>query len=210
LWTHRSSRTLSAWQAIPLGLFTATVVSRLRFLGVRAAGELIAFFGGVAAAVALVISGLCSWSLGDPGLVQSAGSVRALHLIGFLFGGPAFVALFGVLVAGVSVTSGFRQLLPRWLVALGIVIAAVAELATLTLLVPQLVYLVPAARVLGLVWLILTALKLPTALRDSDAPRAPLQAQVALPIELSPHARSSWRSEPERGKSRSPTALRSA
>jgi hypothetical protein len=32
--------------AVPLGLFTATIVSRLRFLGVRAAGAQIALFGG--------------------------------------------------------------------------------------------------------------------------------------------------------------------
>jgi hypothetical protein len=32
--------------AVPLGLFTATIVSRLRFLGVRAAGAHIARFGG--------------------------------------------------------------------------------------------------------------------------------------------------------------------
>src|SRR5260370_4658106 len=32
--------------AIPLGIFTATMVSRLRFLGVRAAGPSIALFGG--------------------------------------------------------------------------------------------------------------------------------------------------------------------
>ena len=36
--------------AIPLGIFTATVVSRLRFLGVRAAGTYIALFGGFATA----------------------------------------------------------------------------------------------------------------------------------------------------------------
>src|SRR5579872_4473613 len=32
--------------SIPLGIFTATAVSRLRFLGVRAAGAEIALFGG--------------------------------------------------------------------------------------------------------------------------------------------------------------------
>jgi hypothetical protein len=32
--------------AIPLGLFTATLVSRLRFLGIDAAGATIALFGG--------------------------------------------------------------------------------------------------------------------------------------------------------------------
>src|SRR5262245_3637982 len=35
--------------AIPLGLFTATVVSRLRFLGVRVAGVHIALLGGLMA-----------------------------------------------------------------------------------------------------------------------------------------------------------------
>lgn len=178
--------------AIPLGLFTATVVSRLRFLGVRAAGELIALFGGMTASVALMVSGLCSWTLGDPGLVQSAGAVRALHLIGFMFGGPAYVALFGLLVAGVSVTSGFRHLLPRWLVGYGIVIAIVAELATLVLLLPAMVYLVPAARVLGLVWLIVTALKLPTTLHSSGtrgAMRSESPEATPLPVEFSaPHA----------------------
>src|SRR5256714_13731272 len=33
--------------AIPFGIFTATMVSRLRFLGVRAAGPSIALFGGL-------------------------------------------------------------------------------------------------------------------------------------------------------------------
>src|SRR5262249_40396249 len=36
--------------AVPLGIFTATVVSRLQFLGVRAAGVFIALFGGFATA----------------------------------------------------------------------------------------------------------------------------------------------------------------
>jgi hypothetical protein len=175
--------------AIPLGLFTATAVSRLRFLRVRAAGELIALFGGFAASVALMVSGLCSWALGDPELVQSAGAARALHLVGFMFGGPAYVALFGLLVAGVSVTSGFRHLLPRWLVGFGVVIAIISELATLVMLLPAMVYLVPAARVLGLVWLIATALKLPTTLETGDAMRRERDGGTALPVELSaPHA----------------------
>ena len=40
--------------AIPLGIFAVTVVSRLRFAGVRAAGTNIALFGGLAAAIALM------------------------------------------------------------------------------------------------------------------------------------------------------------
>jgi hypothetical protein len=36
--------------AVPLGILTASIVSRLRFLGVRAAGATIALFGGFATA----------------------------------------------------------------------------------------------------------------------------------------------------------------
>src|SRR5262249_25575003 len=36
---------------VPLGIFAATAVSRLRFLGVRVAGVDIAFFGGIAASI---------------------------------------------------------------------------------------------------------------------------------------------------------------
>jgi hypothetical protein len=42
--------------AIPLGLFTATAVSQLQFLGVRAAGTSIALFGGFATATTMLAS----------------------------------------------------------------------------------------------------------------------------------------------------------
>ena len=44
--------------AIPLGIFTATVVSRLRFLGLTVAGLTIAQFGGYVASIMLAFSGL--------------------------------------------------------------------------------------------------------------------------------------------------------
>src|SRR5215469_9869138 len=47
--------------AIPLGIFTATMVSRLQFLGVRAAGVQIALFGGLMAAFDIPISALVLW-----------------------------------------------------------------------------------------------------------------------------------------------------
>src|SRR2546421_13043580 len=51
---HSSAVLLAAFlavgAAIPLGLFTATIVSRMRFLGVRATGAYIALFGGFASA----------------------------------------------------------------------------------------------------------------------------------------------------------------
>src|SRR6185295_1409003 len=42
--------------SIPLGLFTATIVSRLQFHRINVAGVQIAFFGGLAASIFLAIS----------------------------------------------------------------------------------------------------------------------------------------------------------
>src|SRR5215469_4010715 len=47
--------------AIPLRIFTATIVSRLRYLGVRAAGADIALFGGLMTAFNMAASALILW-----------------------------------------------------------------------------------------------------------------------------------------------------
>jgi hypothetical protein len=148
--------------AIPLGIFTATVASRLRFLGVRAAGESIALFGGIGAALALMLSAVCSWTLSwIGGLPDSTAVVRALHLVAFATGGPATVVLLGLLVAGVAVTSGLSRRLPRWLGWAGVGIALVAELSSLVLVVPAAVPLLPIARFTGVLWLIAAGARLP-------------------------------------------------
>jgi hypothetical protein len=149
--------------AFPLGLFAATASSRLRFLGVRAAGEAIGFYGGIGAALMLLVCGACMWAMtGVADEVGGEATVRGLQLVGFIAGGPAMVALFGLLIAGVSVTGGMSRLLPSWLVWLGVVTAGLAELSTLALILEPAAYLVPIARVLGCVWLIGTAVTLPT------------------------------------------------
>jgi hypothetical protein len=150
--------------ALPLGVFVATVVSRLRFLGVRAAGELIALCGGVAAMVMLIVSAVADWSLSTPGISTSVGAVRALQLLGFAAGGPGFVAPLGLLVAGVSLTAGFNQLIPRWLMWFGIAIAAASELSTFILLTWTASIFIPMGRFLGVIWMIGIAATLPKTL----------------------------------------------
>lgn len=156
--------------AIPLAIFSATASSRLRFLGVRAAGETIALVGGVGASFALAASGLCSWALSVVGgLPDGAAAVRALHLVAFALGGPAAVVLSGLLVAGVAVTSGFARLLPRWLVWSGVAVAFVAELSWLVLLVPATTVLLPLARFPGLAWLVAAGAMLPRSRLGGEA-----------------------------------------
>jgi hypothetical protein len=146
--------------AVPLGIFAATIVSKLRFLGVRAAGAYIALFGGFAAAAALVLSGFFSWVLSLPDVNASVAAVRALFFLSFLFGGTGFAVGFGLLASGVSVTCYFARIIPRWLAILGIVVAVAGEFSSLSLLYYPANFLIPIARYLGLIWLIFAAAKL--------------------------------------------------
>jgi hypothetical protein len=154
--------------AMPLAVFVATAVSRLRFLGVRAAGELIALCGGVAAVGMLIVSALADWSLSTPGIADSAGAVRALQLLGFTAGGPGFVAPLGLLFAGVSLSAGLSRLIPRWLMWFGVVIAVFSELSTLMLLTWNASIFIPIGRFIGIIWMIGVAVTLPKSLADGS------------------------------------------
>jgi hypothetical protein len=155
--------------AIPLGVFIATTVSRLRFLGVRAAGESIAFLGGVGVTVMLILSALASWSLTRPGVAESTGAVPALQAISFAGGGPGFAVLLGLFIAGVSVTAGLHKLIPRWLMGLGIIVAVACELASLSLLNFKAAYFIPVGRFVSIVWMIGVSLTLPASTTNSIA-----------------------------------------
>lgn len=75
--------------AIPLGIFTAAIVSRLRFLGVRAAGVEIALFGGFATAALLMASSTVLWAIASAGAAQDPSLTMALHFLNFALGGLA-------------------------------------------------------------------------------------------------------------------------
>src|SRR5262249_52985800 len=87
--------------AIPLGLFTATVVSRLRFLGVKAAGTHIALFGGLMTAFNLALSALVIWVMAYPGIAQDVSALRALYYLTFAVGGVGYSVPLGLLFAGI-------------------------------------------------------------------------------------------------------------
>ena len=109
--------------AIPLGIFTASIVSRLHFLGVRAAGVWIALFGGFATAFTMLASSSMLWTLAQPGITQDRTLVQALYWLDQALGGSGFSVPFGLLMAGVSIPAAFMKLLPKWIVILGLVLA---------------------------------------------------------------------------------------
>ena len=150
--------------AVLLGLFVGVTVSRLRFLGVRAAGELIALCGGVGATIMLMLSALSGWSVTRPGIAEADGAVSILQALSFAGGGPGFVVPLGLFVAGVSISAGLHRLIPRWLMWLGVFIAVACELAALTLVVWNAAYFIPVGRFLSVIWMIGVAVTLPTTI----------------------------------------------
>jgi len=160
--------------AVPLAIFAATAASRLRFLGVQAAGTMIALVGGALASGMAALSALFQWVLAQPGIAASEAVMHAFHLLSFATGGPGVVVPFGFLVAGVSLTAGLSRNLPRWLMWFGLVLAAVAEFSSLSLVTPFAMYLLPLARFPGFVWLIAVGATLPATKRRQE-PRAPLR-----------------------------------
>lgn len=162
--------------SVPLAILAATASSRLRFLGIEAAGTLIALVGGTLASAMTALSALTQWALVQPDLGTEA---RALHLLSWVTGGPGVVVPFGLLVAGVAVTGGLSRKLPRWVMWSGLLVASAAELSSLSIAFSPAMYLLPIARFTGLVWLVVVGALLPSTRagrRNREAPQPTLTA----------------------------------
>lgn len=157
---------------IPLGIFTAAVVSRLRFLGITAAGATIALFGGFMTVFDSTVSHLTMWVMTLPAVNHIALALPPLYFIAYAFGGPGFSIPMGLLVAGISVTCGFAKLLPKWIVASGLLLAVIGELSWLHLpFFPKFVILIPLTRFPGFLWLIAAGFALPASRSKTSVAR---------------------------------------
>ena len=150
--------------AIPLGIFTASVVSRLHFLGVRAAGPSIALFGGFATALTMLASSSVLWTFAQPGIAQDRTLVHAFYWLDQALGASGFSVPFGLLLAGISIPAGLMKLLPKWIVVIGIALFVCGELSWLNLLTPKALFLVPLTRFPGFAWLIAAGVALPNTI----------------------------------------------
>ncbi|MGA8940581.1 MAG: hypothetical protein WB439_15575 [Acidobacteriaceae bacterium] len=158
--------------AVPLGIFAVTAVSRLRYLGIRAAGTNITLLGGLTATFALFLSGMAGWILSVPEVLTSAPLVKAIFYLSFLSGGALYAMGFGLMAAGISITSHYAHLLPRWIILLGLLVALAGELSWFSLLTYPANFFIPVTRFIGFIWMLLTAIYLtksrnPTQLLDS-------------------------------------------
>lgn len=147
--------------SVPLAIYAATASARLRQLGVTAPGATIALAGGILASGALALAGLICWTLSRPEVVVDDGLIRALYYLVFLTGGVGHIVALGLLLAGIAVPGLILGLLPRSLDWTGLAIAALAEVATLVLIWPEVAVILPIARFTGLIWLIVAGALLP-------------------------------------------------
>jgi len=154
--------------SVPLGIYTATIVSRMQFFGLRVAGVHIALFGGLSASFFLALSALIQWVLGQEDVVTSAAAAHTLHSLALATGGFGHVVALGLLVAGISVTAGLTRRLPRWMMVFGLIVAAVAELSSIGLVFRPAMLLLPLARFPALVWIICAGALLPDSLARGE------------------------------------------
>lgn len=148
--------------AVPLLLYAATASSRLRHLGIHAAGTTITLAGGVVAAVLLAGAGLGMVTAGVTAEVVTPALATVVHQVIFLLGGPGHVVFLGLLLAGIAVTSLVARQLPRALAGTMLAVAVAAELSTLALVVEPLGVLVAIGRFGGMATLVAAGALLPT------------------------------------------------
>lgn len=150
---------------IPFGIFAASAVSRLHFLGVKAAGPYIALFGGFMTVFDSAAACFTAWAMIHPGVVQNLTITPALNYISYAFGGPGFSIPMGLFIAGICIPALFMRLLPKWLVIFGLILAVAGELSWFNLVFPQALFLIPLVRFPGFIWLIAAGFALPKAAR---------------------------------------------
>jgi hypothetical protein len=158
--------------AIVLGIFTASIVSRLQFLGVRAAGVFIALFGGLATALDMVAEASILSVMTRPGVVENGGLILALYHLQIAFGGVGFSAPLGLLFGGVSIPAAFMRLLPKWVIGLGLLLFAIGELSSLNIISSPALFLIPLTRFPGFIWLIAAGFLIPSTAGARARPSA--------------------------------------
>lgn len=170
--THSAVVLLSAFlqvgAAIPFAIFAACMLSRFCFFGATAAGPWIAFTGGAIAAIDELASGAAIAVMAQPLVAQNGPLVQAFHYFSVALGGPGFTMPFGLLMAGISIAGGVMKIVPKWLVAFGLVLAVVGELSWLSMVFPRMGLLIPLARWPGFIWLIAAGFAVPNRLSVRD------------------------------------------
>lgn len=155
------SRSFQVLSAISLFVFVAPVAAFVR----RIAGERrtlpgLTSGGGSLAAVFLLVSALLGWVLALTAAGLGLNLVGTLRSLNFLSGGAAHVASLGLFVGASSIAALRARALPRWILWLGILAAALSILSLSSLVWFPATILLPLGRLLSLIWSIAVGLVL--------------------------------------------------
>lgn len=147
--------------AISLFVFSLCAAAFVRRAGSEA-GTLprLTLGGGALAAIFLLASALLGWVLALTAAELGLGLVGTLRSLNFLTGGAAHVASLGLFVGTASIAALRAEILPRWILGLGIIAAALSILSLSSLLWFPATILLPLGRLLSLVWSIALGLML--------------------------------------------------
>ncbi|HEX4215075.1 MAG TPA: hypothetical protein VIA06_17280 [Candidatus Dormibacteraeota bacterium] len=160
----RTSVYLSLLAELALGVLTAIIAGRLLAQGVAAELTQIVLFAGFATALVQTSSHICEWVLTWPGLGR--GAMLGLYYLLYGLGGPGFSVLMGFLCGAVAIVGSRRGLLPRWIVGVGLVIAVIGAISSITFLMPTtfpFTVAIPLTRFPALAWLVAVGLSLPAS-----------------------------------------------
>jgi hypothetical protein len=164
---------------VPLLIYGAVAATRLRAMGDRSAAPAIAVAAGTLSAACLMLSATSQWALTRPHTLNAGGGlVRTLQDLAFMAGGPAHVSSLGVVVGAVSLAAWSTHSLPWWITALGGIVVILSGLSLLTVMFDDATWVLPIARFPSFLWLLATALALPTAtagIRPARAVPAPAE-----------------------------------
>jgi hypothetical protein len=142
-----------ALSAISLFVFAATVAAFVRGIaGERVTLPRLTSGGGALAAVLLLVSALLSLALVPVATGDNLALVGALRDLNFLSGGTLHVASLGLFVGAASIAALGAKALPRWILWLGIVAAALSVLSLVSLVLYPASVLIPLGRLLDFVW----------------------------------------------------------
>jgi hypothetical protein len=141
--------------SLALAAFTAIVGTRLSRVRADLAGGGMALAGGTLAAVFLGLTALGAWALAHPGIDQA--TLRVMHQFAFA-ADVGHAGALAVLAFGGSVAALATGLIPRWVCLLGMALAALAAVSTLTLVLPALALLLPIVHILSWLWVIAIAI----------------------------------------------------
>ena len=146
--------------ALPLTIWTTVVFARIRKLDPASPSPVIALAGGLLASMSLTVCGLVTWTSADTAELGDPVVSRTLSTLSFVLGGPGFVVMLGLLLAGVALSSLLLDLLPLPVAWAGLVLAAISVLSIASLLTSTLLPLLPVGRFGGAVWLIVATILL--------------------------------------------------